>query len=106
MHVEVLLRAGLPATITVGEPGVHGDVVTGMHGMGVNTPCAAAVAAATWGLLGVVHMPKGMMFFIGTWSIIVAAGILPALTRPSGVTVNELGATPKEQVNIAPEHTS
>ncbi len=35
---------------TVGEPGIHGAVVFGMHGMGVSTPLAADVADATVGL--------------------------------------------------------
>lgn len=50
---------------TVGVPVIHGDVVTGMHGMGVRTPSAAAVAAATAGLLGVMHAPNGMMLTMG-----------------------------------------
>jgi hypothetical protein len=36
-----------------------------MHGMGVSTPKAAAVAAATEGFAGDMHMPKGMMFTKG-----------------------------------------
>ena len=98
----VLLRAGLLLIMTVGEPGAHGAVVTGMHGCGVNTPRAADVAAATCGFEGVLHMPKGMMFFIGTLSIIVAAGTLLAFVRFSGVTSIELGATPNMQVSIDP----
>ena len=47
-------------------PGTHGAEVAGMHGMGVNTPIAAAVAAATAGFAGDMHMPNGMMFAIGT----------------------------------------
>jgi hypothetical protein len=37
-----------------------------MHGIGVNTPMAAAVAAATAGFAGDMHMPNGVMFAIGT----------------------------------------
>lgn len=59
---ELLLSAGIPAIITVGEPGIHGAAVTGMQGMGVSTPIAAAVAAATVGFAGEVHMAKGMIF--------------------------------------------
>ena len=47
MHLELLFSAGILATSTVGEPGVHGAVMTGMHGWGVSAPIAAAVAAAT-----------------------------------------------------------
>lgn len=66
MQVEVLLRAGMLAMRTVGEPGVQGAVVAGIHGMGVKTPNAAAVAAMTVGFAGLMHMAKGMIFTIGT----------------------------------------
>lgn len=99
--VQVLSSAGMPPSNTVGAPGFHG-VVTGMQGIGVSTPIAADVAAATVGLLGVVHIANGMMFFIGTKSMIVAAGIIPDITRFSGVTTNADGAIPNEQVRRAP----
>lgn len=35
---------------TVGEPGTHGDAGTGIQGIGVSAPNAAAVALATVGL--------------------------------------------------------
>jgi hypothetical protein len=92
--------------ITVGEPGVQGAAVTGIQGWGVNTPAAADVAAATWGLIGVVHIPKGEIFFIGMLSKMVAAAILDAFTLFSGVTFNVLGIIPKLQVNAAPIVTS
>ena len=88
--------------MTVGEPGIHGAVVTGMHGWGVSTPMAAEVAAATCGLVIVVHIPKGIILTIGALSMVVAAGRLLALTRLAGKIVNELGATPNEQVSMAP----
>ena len=66
MQVHELFNAGLWLIMTVGEPGIQGAAVTGMHGCGVRTPIAAAVAAATCGLLGVLHMPKGITFFMGT----------------------------------------
>jgi hypothetical protein len=47
VHMHSLVRAGLPPMVTVGEPGVHGATVLGMHGWGVRTPRAAAVAEAT-----------------------------------------------------------
>jgi hypothetical protein len=65
-HVELLFKAGLCFIMTVGDPGVQGADVTGMQGAGVCTHIAAEVAAATAGLDGVVHMPKGIMFFMGT----------------------------------------
>jgi hypothetical protein len=36
-----------PVIATLVDPGVHGLEVAGMHGCGVSTPLAAAVAAAT-----------------------------------------------------------
>ena len=66
MHLDVLSSIGWPPSITVGAPGTQGADVAGMHGIGVNTPIAAAVAAATVGFAGDMHMPNGMMFAIGT----------------------------------------
>ena len=100
-QVQVLSSAGMKPSKTVGAPGFQG-VVTGMQGIGVNTPDAAAVAEATVGLLGVVHMPNGMMFFMGTKSMMFAAGWLPDSTRFSGVTTKVDGATPKGHVRMAP----
>jgi hypothetical protein len=50
MHFDVLFKAGMLATSTVGEPGAQGAAVTGTQGIGVKAPKAAAVAAATVGL--------------------------------------------------------
>jgi len=86
-------------------PVIHGAGVTGMQGMGVNTPKAAAVAAATAGLLGVMHMPNGIMLTIGTWSMMLAAGILLVSVRLIGRTLSVLGAIPKVHIRVAPEHT-
>ena len=65
ISVEVLFSAGMLPSSTVGEPTTQGAGVTGTHGIGVNTPIAAAVAAATAGLLGVMHMPNGMILTMG-----------------------------------------
>ena len=83
---QVLFRDGLPAIITVEEPGTQGAGITGMQGIGVRTPPAAAVAAATCGLAWEVHMPNGIMLTMGALSRMVAAGIPPALTRLVGKT--------------------
>ncbi len=64
-RVEVLFSAGALHSNTVGAPTIQGVAVTGMQGMGVNTPRAAAVAAATMGLAGDWHIPNGGMFAIG-----------------------------------------
>jgi hypothetical protein len=90
---------------TVGEPGIHGAVVTGMQGIGVSTPIAAAVAAATVGFEGEVHMAKGMMFMNGLLSMILAIG-MAVLILLIGRTIKEPGANPKLHFNIAPPHTA
>jgi len=66
--------------VTVGAPGLHGEVVAGMQGIGVRTPIAALVALATVGLVIERHMPKVGMFVMGAKSKCVAA------TRWSKVT--------------------
>src|SRR3954454_20621302 len=105
-QVQLALREGWRLISTVGEPGTHGAVVTGMHGWGGRGPMAAAVAAATCGLVGVVHMPKGAMLAIGLLSWMVAASAPPACTgAPCGITVSVLGAKPNEHVNAAPAVT-
>lgn len=103
MHISLLasVRAGKLFMSTVGFPGTHGATVTGTQGIGVSTPRAAAVAAATAGLLGVVHMPKGGIFTIGIKSMMVAAGVV-AKTIFTGSTIREEGATPKLHVITAP----
>lgn len=104
INFELLLSAGMPAIRTVGEPGIQGAVVTGIQGMGVSTPIAAAVAAATVGFAGDVHIAKGMTLTKGLLSMILATGIL-VLTLFMGRTVNEPGANPKLHFSIAPPHT-
>src|ERR1700733_972520 len=94
MSVQVLSRVGLPANMTVGAPGTQGEVVTGTQGMGVRTPIAAAVAAATSGFGGDMHIPNGMMFTSGTLSMMFASGWSVVLTRFTGSTTRVLGATP------------
>lgn len=70
---EVLFSAGAMRSNTVGEPGTQGAGVTGMHGIGVSTPSAAAVADATAGLASEVHIPNGRMLMTGLWSRMFAA---------------------------------
>src|SRR5579883_3668910 len=73
MHWQVLVSAGAPSIITVGDPGAQGAVVAGMQGCGVSTPSAAAVAAATCGFDGLMHMPKPEILAIGMLALMVAA---------------------------------
>lgn len=101
IHIEVEVSAGEPQILTVSEPGFHGAIVSGIHGIGVNTPIAAAVAAATVGFAGELHIPKGTIFFIGVLSPIVAAGSLLAKTLVTGKTSMDEGATPKVHVSMA-----
>ena len=70
-----------------------------MHGCGVNTPSAADVAAATWGFVSVVHIPKGMTLVNGWLSITEAAGRLAADTMLVGNTFSTEGATPNVQLD-------
>jgi len=98
------LRAGIPPTRTVGEPGAHGAVVTGIQGMGVNTPWAAVVADATVGFEIAWHMPKGMMFTNGfvVHDISYWHGCLDPVQRKYH---QSSGANPKLHLSIAPPHT-
>lgn len=105
IRVDVLFNAGILAIITVGEPGVQGAAVTGIQGMGVNTPKAAAVAEATVGLANDMHMAKGMMLTIGMLSMMLASGIFEDITRFVGSTTNEEGAVPNEHIRLAPIQT-
>ena len=105
IHVQVLFKAGILPMSTVGEPGVQGASVLGTHGMGVNTPRAAAVAAATSGLAGDMHIPKEEMFTSGWLSMMVAAGV-PSRVSFVGNTLSVPGATPNGHISIAPETTS
>ena len=107
MHVQVhvLFSAGMFLIFTMVAPGVHGAAVLGMHGIGVSTPSAAAVADATVGLEGDMHIPNVPMFIIGLESMMFAAGA-PALTMFVGRTVNVPGAAPNVQAIIAPVVTS
>ena len=78
--------------------------MTGVQGMGVNTPRAAAVADATAGFAREVHTLNGRIFTKGTLSIMLAIGIL-VVTRFFGKTISEEGAAPNEHCSEAPPHT-
>ena len=105
MHVEVLFNAGIPPSITVAEPGVHGAVVAGTQGIGVKTPRAAAVADATVGFATDMHIPNVGILVMGIMSMMFAAGV-PHIVRFAGNTTREDGATPKEHIITAPAVTS
>ena len=105
MHLEELFKAGMLDTSTVGDPGAQGAAVTGVQGMGVRAPSAAAVAEATAGLAMELHIPNGAMFTNGLLSIILAIGIAVS-TRFTGSTLSMPGASPNEHCSVAPPHTS
>ncbi len=88
--------------VTEGMPGAQGPAGTGVHGMGVSTPKAAAVAAATAGFAKLEHIPNGITFVKGMLSMMVAAGWLTAFTQFVGRMTREDGAEPKEQAQGAP----
>jgi hypothetical protein len=103
-HLQLVSIAGFPITSTVGVPGVHGADVAGTHGCGVSTPCAAAVAAATRGFAGDVHMPKGWMLDIGAVLVTFRTGSRFTITVP-GAAVSEPGAVPRVHISCAPVTT-
>lgn len=104
-HLLELFNAGWESSSTVGEPGAHGAGTTGTQGIGVSTPSAAAVAAATVGLARELHMPKGGMLTIGRWSMMLAARTPAAIVRWIGSTFSVEGATPKLHCSMAPVTT-
>jgi hypothetical protein len=77
----------------------------GMQGIGVSTPIAAAVAAATIGFAGDMHAPNGMMFTRGILSMMLASGISLVKTMFVGRTTSELGAIPIVHIMVAPMQT-
>jgi len=105
MHLLLLFKAGKLAIITVAEPGAQGAGITGKQGIGVSTPNAAVVAAATVGLAGDLHIPKGGIFTIGILSIISAAGVYSAMTLFLRSTINELEVIPIVHIKLAPIFT-
>lgn len=90
----------------IGDPGAHGAAMTGMHGIGVSAPIAAAVAAATVGFAIDWHIPKGFIFTIGLLSMMFAIGCPDIFGRIGSITVSGLGAMPKLHCSIALEHTN
>lgn len=99
-HWAPSTRAGWPPITVVVAPLTHG-VVAGTHGMGVRTPSADAVAAATVGFASDVHMPNVGMFTSGVASTIVAAGLPSTSTRDVGSTISDAGAAPKLHIIMA-----
>jgi hypothetical protein len=93
-HFDVSNRHGTPLTEVVTEPGAQAEVGVGMHACGVKTPWAATVAAATAGLIGLMHKPNGGIFTCGFISATVPNGAV-APTNAAG-TFNTDGDNPME----------
>jgi hypothetical protein len=104
MHFEVASSAGKFLTSTFAAPGVHG-VVTGMQGIGVSTPSAAAVAAATIGLAGDMHIPNVGTLVSGAQSMMFAAGG-PCAVVVGTTTKSADGAAPIVHVSNDPAFTN
>jgi hypothetical protein len=94
--------------MTFVAPGVHGAVVTGTQGAGLNTPSLAAVAAATTGFDIVPHIPKVGMLTIGANAWMLAAGVSHVTGVPIGMTASGtgMGGIAIEHEIIAPLLTS
>jgi hypothetical protein len=92
----VSLKHGPTVDIIFGFDEIHGAATAGTHGIGVNTPSAAAVAAATVGFESVEHIPNDAMLSIGTKSMIVATGIPQINTGIFGSTTSGHGVIPNE----------
>lgn len=103
-HIDPAKRAGMPPYRVVAAGGAQGAGTTGKQGIGVNTPSAAAVAAATVGFAREVHIPNGGIFAPGAMSVIVAAG-LPSMMGRGATTIKVDGARPNEHCIIAPAVT-
>jgi len=106
ISLQFFVTPGWLATVTIILPGIQGDGVLGIHGIGVSAPIAAAVAEATTGLASDWHKPNGRIFTMGLLSIILACGMLLFITRFTGNTINEDGASPMLHFKIAPLHTN
>src|SRR4051812_17733714 len=101
-HMEPETRAGCPPRVVLMAPGIHGAGTRGTHGIGVSTPRAAAVAAATVGFARLLHMPNGGMLAPPALSIVVAAGRPSIITLLVPFATRVDGASPKEHCSIAP----
>src|SRR3954468_20627869 len=101
-QVDPDTSAGLPPIMVRGAAGIQVPAIAGTHGIGVSTPSAAAVAAATVGLAMEEHMPNGGMLTIGAMSAIAAAGRPSMVTRLIGRMLRVVGANPNEHCSMAP----
>lgn len=87
-------------------PGIHGEVVIGTQGIGVSTPNAAAVAAATVGFANEVQAPNGGILATGAKHELFADGTAGVSICPLGITTRLEGAAPKVHIIVAPMQTA
>ena len=95
-----ILQKRTPAFVACQVP-----IGIGVHGCGVNTPNAAAVAEATAGLAIEVHIPIGVIFVLAAQSLIVAAGLPSIRTLCWFVVFNIPVPIPIVQAVVAPVTT-
>ncbi|GGE40905.1 hypothetical protein GCM10010832_21220 [Psychroflexus planctonicus] len=96
----------LLAILVFFAPGNQVPAGTGIHGCGVNTPKAAAVADATIGLAIDIQFPNDGILTIGIMSKTVAIGfVFPVNVLFCGNTFIVFGAVPIEHDILAPLHT-
>lgn len=95
------VRHGCPPTSTVNCAGIHA-AVTGVHGCGVSTPNAAAVAEATAGFVSDEHIPNGPMFANGAPSATTHAGTPPMRVVKLDVPLKTLGIVPNVHRVVPP----
>ena len=77
----LLFKIGILPSITVGAPTTQGAGVLGMHGIGVSTPIAAAVAAATVNMDGLMWLGifVGIVALVTVFSRVVGANLVGAV---------------------------
>jgi len=85
--------------VIFGTPEIQGAANDGTQGIGVSTPNAAAVAAATTGLAGHWHIPKVGTFIKGLLLIVFPKGSDEA--EFVEITLSIVGVIPNEQVKRA-----
>jgi hypothetical protein len=102
LQIDPVVRAWFPPIVVRSAPGTQRPITAGLHGIGVSTPSAALVAAATVGFAKLMHIPKVMMFIPGTVSCTEAAGWPSIITLLIGMTISDDGAMPKLHCMTAP----
>ncbi len=106
INCESFVKHGAPPTIIVGFTDVQIPAAINIHGCGVSTPRAAAVADATCGFASEVHIPNGAILTFAAVSLIVAIGLLHPRHVICDVAFIDAGAVPNVHCNIPPDTTA